>query len=90
MGSGHSTCSVAAGCRGCFDLVLLVTLPVGRNTMFIKLQKPNRRLWPLGNLCKGYVMYPWPFTSVLKIGSVQPRLERDHNSWVKCATTAEC
>jgi hypothetical protein len=29
MGSGHSTCSAEAGCRGSFDLVLLVTLPVG-------------------------------------------------------------
>jgi hypothetical protein len=27
---------------------------------------------------------------VVKIGSVQPRLERDHDSWVKCATSAEC
>jgi len=43
-----------------------------------------------GSLCKGYVVYPWPFTSVVKIGSVQPRLERDHDSWVKCATSAEC
>jgi hypothetical protein len=38
-----------------------------------------------GNLCKGYVVYPWPFTSVVKIGSVQPRLGRDHDSWIKCA-----
>jgi hypothetical protein len=29
MGSGHSTCSTEAGCRGSFDLVLLFTLPVG-------------------------------------------------------------
>jgi hypothetical protein len=41
-----------------------------------------------GNLYKGYVVYPWPFTSVVKI--VQPRMERDHDSWVKCATSAEC
>jgi hypothetical protein len=27
-----------------FDLVLLVTLPVGRSTAFIKLEKPNKRL----------------------------------------------
>jgi hypothetical protein len=33
-------------------------------------------------------VYPWLFTSVVKIGSVQPRLERDHDSWVKCATSA--
>jgi hypothetical protein len=26
------------------DLVLLVTLPLGRGTMFIKLEKPNGRL----------------------------------------------
>jgi hypothetical protein len=35
-------------CRGWvqrfFDLVLLVTLPLGRCTVFIKLEKPNRRL----------------------------------------------
>jgi hypothetical protein len=31
-------------CRGPFDLVLLVTLLVGRGTMFIKLEKPNERL----------------------------------------------
>jgi hypothetical protein len=43
-----------------------------------------------GSLCKGYVVCPWPFTSVVKIGSVQPRLERDHDSWVKCATSVEC
>jgi hypothetical protein len=35
-------------------------------------------------------VYPWPFTSVVKIGSVQPRLERDHDSWVKCTTSTEC
>jgi hypothetical protein len=35
-------------------------------------------------------VYPWPFTSVVKIRSVQPRLERDHDSWVNCATSAEC
>jgi hypothetical protein len=29
MGSGHSTCSVEASCRGSFDLNLLVTLPMG-------------------------------------------------------------
>jgi hypothetical protein len=32
----------------------------------------------------------WPFTSVVKISSVQPRLGRDHDSWVKCATSLEC
>jgi hypothetical protein len=43
-----------------------------------------------GSLCKGYIVYLWSFTSVVKIGSVQPRLERDRGSWVKCATSAEC
>jgi hypothetical protein len=41
MGYGHNTCSVEVGCRGFFDLVLLVTLSVGRSTVFIKLEKPN-------------------------------------------------
>jgi hypothetical protein len=31
MGFGHITCYVEAGCQGSFDLVLLVTLPVGNN-----------------------------------------------------------
>jgi hypothetical protein len=88
MGSGHSTCSAEAGCRCSFDLVLLVTLPMGRSTVFIKLEKPNGRLWPQVSLCKGYIVNPWPFTSVVKIRSCKPRLERDHNSWVKCATSA--
>jgi hypothetical protein len=43
-----------------------------------------------GSLCKGYVVYPWQFTLVVKIGSVQPKLERDHDLWVKCTTSAEC
>jgi hypothetical protein len=42
-----------------------------------------------GSLYKGYVVYPWSFTLVVKIRSVQPRLERDHDLWVKCATYAE-
>jgi hypothetical protein len=42
-----------------------------------------------GSLCKGYVVYPCPFTLVVKFGSCKPRLERDHDSWVKCATSAE-
>jgi hypothetical protein len=41
MGSGHSTCSTEASCRGSFDLILLVTLHVGRSNVFIKLKKPN-------------------------------------------------
>jgi hypothetical protein len=44
MGSGHSTCSTEAGYRGSFDLVLLVTLPMGRSIVFIKLEKHNGRL----------------------------------------------
>jgi hypothetical protein len=44
MGSRHNTCSAKAGCRGSFDLVLLVTLPVGTSIVFIKLEKPNGRL----------------------------------------------
>jgi hypothetical protein len=44
MGSEHSTCSAEAGCRGSFDLVLSVTLPMGRTIVFIKLEKPNKRL----------------------------------------------
>jgi hypothetical protein len=44
MGSGHSTCAVEASWRGSFDLVLLVTLPMGISTVFIKLEKSNGRL----------------------------------------------
>jgi hypothetical protein len=44
MGSGHSSCFAEASCRGSFDLVLLVALPMGRSIMFIKLEKPNGRL----------------------------------------------
>jgi hypothetical protein len=29
-----------------------------------------------GSLCKGYIVYPWSFTSVVKIGYVQPRMEK--------------
>jgi hypothetical protein len=29
------------------------------------------------SLSKGYIVNPWPFTSVVKIGSGQPRLERE-------------
>jgi hypothetical protein len=42
------------------------------------------------NLCKDYVVYPWSFTSVVKIESCNPRLETNHGSWVKCATSIEC
>jgi hypothetical protein len=30
-----------------------------------------------GSLCKGYIVNLWSFTSVMKIGSGQPRLERE-------------
>jgi hypothetical protein len=30
-----------------------------------------------GSLCKGYVVNPWPLTSLVKIGAGQPRLERE-------------
>jgi hypothetical protein len=46
--------------------------------------------YALGRLCKGYVVYPWPFTLVVKIESVKPRLERDHDLWVKCTNSTEC
>jgi hypothetical protein len=41
MGSGHNTCSAEAGCRGSFVFLLLVSLPMGRSNVFIKLEKPN-------------------------------------------------
>jgi hypothetical protein len=58
MGSRHNTCSAEAGCRGSFILLLLATPLAGRGIVFIKLEKPNRRLWPLGNLCKSYIVKP--------------------------------
>jgi hypothetical protein len=73
MGSGHSTCSAEAGCRGSFDLVLLVTLPVRRSIVFIKLEKPNERLCPLGNLCKGYIVKLCLLTLVVFEGLIDPR-----------------
>ena len=42
-----------------------------------------------GSLCKGYVVKPCRLTLVVEIGSCKPRQERDHDSWVKCATSAE-
>jgi hypothetical protein len=55
--------------------------------VFVQLAKPNKQLCT--SLCKDYIVYPSSFTSVVKIGSCKPRLERDHGSWVKCATSAE-
>jgi hypothetical protein len=55
MGFGHSF-ALPRLVAEVLDLVLLVTLPLGRCTVLIKLEKPNGRLCPLGNLCKGYVV----------------------------------
>jgi hypothetical protein len=41
------------------------------------------------NLCKDYIVNHRPFTSVVKIGSIQPRLGRDRDLWIKCVTSAE-
>jgi hypothetical protein len=62
VGSGHSTFSAEARCRGSFVLLLLVTSPSGRGIVFIKLKKSNGWLWPLGNLCKGYIVKPCRLT----------------------------
>jgi hypothetical protein len=40
-----------------------------------------------GSLCKGYVLNLWPFASVVKIGSGQPKPERESWLMVKCATS---
>jgi hypothetical protein len=42
-----------------------------------------------GSLSKGYVVYPWPFTLVVKIGSCKTQAGRDHCSLVKCVTSTE-
>jgi hypothetical protein len=73
MGSRHSTCSTETGCWDSFDLILLVTLLLGRSIVFIKLEKSNGRLWPLGNLCKGYVVKPCLLTLVMFEGLIDPR-----------------
>jgi hypothetical protein len=41
MGSGAQYLLCRGWLQGFFDLVLLVTLPLGRCTVFIKLEKPN-------------------------------------------------
>jgi hypothetical protein len=71
MGSEHSTCSAEVGCRGSLIWFLLVTLPLGRCTVFIKLEKPNGRLCPLGNLCKGYIVRPSYVTLVVINGEAR-------------------
>jgi hypothetical protein len=43
MGSEHNTCSAGLVVE-VLDLILLDTLPLGRCTVFIKLEKPNGRL----------------------------------------------
>jgi hypothetical protein len=67
-------------------LLLLVALPMGRSTVFIKLKKPNGRLRPLGNLCKGYVVKPCRLTLVVFEGLIDPRQKGSRG---KCATSAE-
>jgi hypothetical protein len=54
-------------------LLLLVTLPMGRGTVFIKLEKPKGRLQPLGNLCKCYIPKPCRLTFVVFEGLINPR-----------------
>jgi hypothetical protein len=79
MGSRHSTCSAEAGCQGSLVLLLLVTPPARRGTVFIKLEKSNRRLWPLGNLCKSYIVKPWWLTLGVFKGLYNPRKK---GSWL--------
>jgi hypothetical protein len=57
--------------------------------MFIKLEKPNGRLRPQGNFCKGYVVKPCRLILGVLKDLYYPRQKRDHNSWVKCATSAK-
>jgi hypothetical protein len=86
---GRGARSAKGGCRGSFDLVLLVT-HLGEVYCVCTTRETYRAAMHQGSLSKGYVVCPWTFTSVVKIGSVQPKLERDHDSLVKCATSAEC
>jgi hypothetical protein len=87
-GPGRSAHSAKEGCRGSFDLVLLS--PTLGGVLRLYDWRNLTSSYAPGSLCKGYIVYSWPFTSVVKIGSVQPRLERDHDLWVKCTTSAEC
>ena len=43
-----------------------------------------------GNLCKGFVVNPWPFTSGVNKGLASPGQRGNHGLWVKCTTSAEC
>jgi hypothetical protein len=81
MGFGHSTCSTEAICRGSFVLLLLVTFPMERCTVFIKLEKPNGRLQPVGNLCKDYVVKPCELTLVVFEGLIDPRKKGITTRW---------
>jgi hypothetical protein len=89
MGAWGIVLALPRGCRGSFDLVLLVT-HLGEVYCVCTTGETKRAAMHQGSLCKSYVVYPWPFTSVVKIRSVQPRLERDHVSWVKCASSTDC
>jgi hypothetical protein len=44
----------------------------------------------LGNLCKGYIVRPCLLTLGVFKGPYNPRQKGNHDSWVKCATSAEC
>jgi hypothetical protein len=50
-GWGIMLALLRVGCRGSFDLVLLVT-PLGRSTVFVRLAKPNGRLHTRGIFVK--------------------------------------
>jgi hypothetical protein len=43
-----------------------------------------------GSLCKGYVVKPCRLTVVVFEGLIDRRQKRDHDSWVKCATSTGC
>jgi hypothetical protein len=53
------------GCKGSFDLVLLVT-HLGEVYCVCTTGETQRATMQQGSLCKGYVVYPWPFTLVVK------------------------
>jgi hypothetical protein len=41
-------------------------------------------------LGKSHVVKPYLFTLVVFKGLIGPRQKENHDSWVKCATSAEC
>jgi hypothetical protein len=63
-------------------------LPLGEECGTFR--KPNGWLQPKGNLCKDYVVKPCLFTLAVFKGLIGPGKKRNHGSWVKCATSAEC